>query len=353
MKIKPKKIVRDLARHFVLQEGRYKQLRLDKNENCAGWSQRVIKDMLRKIPRHFLSAYPEPFTLYAKIAKWHGIETDRLLVTAGSEMAIRYLFEAYLEEGDEIVLLAPSFAMFEVYARLCGAKIVSVPFDRSFRVYTEDILSRISRRTKVVAIANPNNPTGTVIASEDLVRIVEKAAKCSALVLIDEAYFYFYGRTMVDYSGTFDNLVVTRTFSKAYGAATIRLGYGIGHPEVVTAMRTLQPIDHVNGFAVLVGEYLIEHHELIAGYVHQVDNGKAFLLKALHRMGLAVVNGFGNFVLVDLGNGKDEIVARLAAKGILLGTNLRFPFRSNHVRITVGPPAEMRRFVRALAMAMP
>jgi histidinol-phosphate aminotransferase len=337
----------------MLQEGRYGQLRLDKNENCAGWSQRLIKDILGGIRPDFLSVYPEPITLYDKISKWHGIENDRLLLTTGSEMAIRYLFEADLEDGDEIVLLDPSFAMFDVYARLCGAKVVPVTFNRDLRISTEDILSHISRRTKIVAIANPNNPTGTVIPNDDLVRIVEKAAKCNVLALIDEAYFHFYGRTMVNYIGAFDNLVVTRTFSKACGAASVRLGYAIGHPEVIAAMNKLQPIDHVNGFAVLVGEYLIEHHELIAGYVRQVENGKALLLKELRKMGLATVNGFGNFVLVDFGIRKDEIVSRLAGKGILLGTHLKFPFRrSNYVRVTVGPPNQMKRFSRALLEAM-
>lgn len=352
MRIKPKKAVRHLIRYPVPQEGRYEKLRLDKNENCAGWSQRVMRDMLGSMSRHFLSAYPEPFTLYDKIAKSHGIESDRLIVTAGSEMAIRYLFEAYLDPGDEVVLLAPSFAMFEVYAQLCGAKVVLVHFNRAFRVMPSDILSRISRRTKIVAIANPNNPTGTVIAEEDLLRIVEKAATCNALVLVDEAYFHFYGRTMVNYTGAFNNLFVTRTFSKAYGVAAVRLGYGIGHPEVVASMRKLQPIDHVNGFAVLVGAYLIEHQDLISDYVRQVEKGKAFLLAELRAMGLPVVTGFGNFVLVDLGSRKEAVVSRLEARGILLGTKLRLPFRSSHVRITLGPPREMQRFCRALSLAL-
>lgn len=352
MVIRPRKSVRDVVRWPVSQAERLDKLRLDKNENCAGWPTRVMDGMLAGLSRHFLTAYPEPHTLYEKIAKWHGITTDRLMVTAGSEMAIRYLFEAYLEPGDELVSLEPSFAMFEVYAQLCGAKFVPVRFDRSFRVSADDILKAITSRTKIVAIANPNNPTGTVIPERDLIAIVKKAAKHGALALVDEAYFHFYGRTMLHHTGLFDNLVVTRTFSKACGAASVRLGYAVGHPEVIRTMAKLQPIDHVSGFAVLVGRYLIDHDRLIADYVKEVERGKAYLLKELPKLGLPCIGGYGNFVLIDLGARKDEVAARLKAGGVLVGANLRLPSWSRHIRAAVGPPALMRRFVRALGAAL-
>lgn len=352
MVIRPRKSVRDVVRWPVSQAERLDKLRLDKNENCAGWPKRVMDGMLAGVSRHFLTAYPEPYTLYEKIAKWHGITTDRLMVTAGSEMAIRYLFEAYLEPGDELVSLEPSFAMFDVYAQLCGAKFVPVRFDRSFRVAPDDILKRITGRTKIVAIANPNNPTGTVIPERDLIAIVKKAAKHGALALVDEAYFHFYGRTMLHHTGAFDNLVVTRTFSKACGAASVRLGYAVGHPDVIRTMAKLQPIDHVSGFAVLVGTYLIDHEHLIAGYVREVGKGKAYLLKELPKLGLPCIGGHGNFILIDLGARKDEVAARLKASGVLVGANLRLPSWSRHIRAAVGPPALMRRFVRALAGAL-
>lgn len=350
--IRPKKTVQEVVRWSVSQADRLDLLRLDKNENCEGWPALMMDGMLADMSRHFLAAYPEPYMLYKKIAKWHGITVDRLLVTAGSEMAIRYLFEAYLEPGDELLSLEPSFAMFEVYAQLCGAKFVPVPFDRSFRISPGDILSRVSRRTKIVAIANPNNPTGTVISERDLVAIVKKAAKHDALVLVDEAYFHFYGRTMLSHVGVLDNLVVTRTFSKACGAASVRLGYAVGPPEVIKTISKLQPIDHVSGFAVLVGCYLIDHDHLILDYVRKVEKGKTYLLRELPKLGLACNGGHGNFILIDLGSRKDEIVARLKARGVLVGVNLRLPPWSCHIRAAVGPPALMRRFVRALAESM-
>lgn len=349
---RPRKTVQEVVRWPVSQADRFDLLRLDKNENCAGWPVKVMDGMLAGMSRHFLTAYPEPYTLYEKIVKWHGITVDRLLVTAGSEMAIRYLFEAYLEPGNELLSLEPSFAMFEVYAQLCGATFVPVPFDRSFRVSSGDILDRVGRRTKIVAIANPNNPTGTVIHERDLVAIAKKAAKHNALVLVDEAYFHFYGRTMLNHVGVLDNLVVTRTFSKACGAASVRLGYAVGHPEVIKTIAKLQPIDHVSGFAVLVGRYLIEHDHLIHDYVRQVEKGKAHLLRELPKLGLTCIGGHGNFILIDLGSRKEEIAAKLKARGVLVGAALRLPAWSHHIRVTIGPPVLMRRFVRAMAESM-
>ena len=348
MKVLPRQQVERLVRTTVSQADRYGILRLDKNERCTGYPTRVIQAMLRGLSGHHLAAYPEPRPLYEKIAKRHGVGINELAVTAGSELAIRYLFEAFLEPGDEVVLLNPSFAMFEVYALLYGARVVNVDFNRQWQVDPDDILCCITARTKLIALANPNNPTGTVLDDKILLAVLQQAVRHGALVLVDEAYYHFYKRTMLGYLSRFDNLVVTRTFSKACGAAGVRLGYAVGHPRVIAALNKVQPIDHVSVFAVKVGQFLMDHEELIEDYVRQVKVGQRYLLRALEALGLPAIGSHANFVLVDLGRRKETIVRALRDRHIHVGATLRLPFSSTFVRVTAGPTSAMRRFVTAL-----
>lgn len=347
--IYPRTSVRKVVRYPVPQQKRYDKLRLDKNENCAGVPPELFRKILRGVNRHFLAAYPEPYTLYNRLAGIHGVGVEQLLVTPGSEMAIRYVFETYLEPGDAVVALNPSFAMFEVYARLCGAEVHNIDFDNNLLVSPDEVERCIAGRVKIIAIANPNNPTGTVIEEKGLLRIIRKAGAHGALVMIDEAYYEFYGRTMLDHLGRHPNLIVTRTFSKALGAAGLRLGYAIGHQRVIRAVSTLQPIDHVNAFAVLVGNYLLDHPAVTREYVARVNDGRAFLVDQLADLGLPVVAGHGNFVLADVGRRRARVVEALRERGVLVGAHLRLPFRANYIRITLGPVPEMKRFVREFA----
>src|SRR5207249_2399044 len=143
-----------------------------------------------------------------------------------------------------------SFAMFDVYARIIGADIQVVDYDEDFYISPNSVIERITPAMKMVAIANPNNPTGTIFAETDLEKILQAAAENLTIVLLDEAYFYFYPKTMLGRHLEFPNLVVTRTFSKACGIAGVRLGYAVGAPWIISQVMKLQPIDHVSNFAV-------------------------------------------------------------------------------------------------------
>ena len=347
--IQSRRALQDVYRYPVPQAGRYGKLRLDKNESPVGFPAHVIAEMIEGVSPEFLAAYPEPYTLYRKIAQWNGVEVENVLLASGSEMAIRYLFEAFLTPGDQRLILNPSFAMFEVYGKICGARVVTQDYDRRFRISIPSLLDRIGKRTKIVAIANPNNPTGTVIRQPDLLRIVRKAAKGGALVLVDEAYFFFYNETMLPHCRELENLVVTRTFSKACGLAGLRLGYAVASPAVIKEMMKLQPIDHANCFALKLAEWLIDHEEVLWAHVKEVAEGKAFLVRELRKLGVKVVDGAANFVLFDAGKKKDEIVDRLQQQDILVAAHLRLLFHASHVRVAVGPVSQMSRFIEVLA----
>jgi histidinol-phosphate aminotransferase len=324
---------------------------LDINENIAGWPEPVIRDVLSTITPGDLAAYPETHTLYASIARRHAVTAAHVLVANGSELVIRYVFEAFLGPDTELLILDPSFAMFEVYGRLYGADIVKVPFGPRLDTSVEAVLGRLSSRTRLVAIANPNNPTGTVFSTADLAAITRRAAAIDCLVLVDEAYFYFHSETMAPLVEEFDNLIVTRTFSKAFGLAGVRIGYALGAPAVMEIVQKLQPIDHASVFAVKLGQYAIEHEELAWDYARAVAEGKAHLVAALRALDLVVVDSHANFILVDLGGDRERVIRELQDR-VLLGTTVRLPFPNEYIKITVGPVGEMERLVSALRPAL-
>lgn len=330
------------------QAGRYGQLRLDKNEHTEGWSKKRVQQMMAGVTGEFLAAYPEPGRLYEAIAHLHRLKVENVLVTAGSEMAIRYVFETYLSSGQEVVFLEPSFAMFDVYASICGARRTKILCGTDLRFSVNDLLAHISAQTKVVAIANPNNPTGTVIAPADIRRIAQRAASKGSLLLVDEAYYEFYGRTALDCFARFDNLIVTRTFSKAYGLAAVRLGYALAHPSVINQVRKLQPIDHTNSFAIKCGLHLLSHPAEVHSYVAKVKKGRFYLAKAVRGLGLRTFPSHGNFLVMDLRNFRVPFIEEARKRHILVPETVRLPFESNYLRVTIGTPSQMRQMVAVL-----
>jgi histidinol-phosphate aminotransferase len=345
--IRPQPRVANLIREQTPKIGRQSKLRLDINENVVGWPETIVRDLLAAITPGDLSSYPETDALYTAIARHHGLTPGHVLVANGSELAIRYVFETFLGPGAELLILDPSFAMFEVYGRLNGADVVKLPFDAGLRVSVEAVLERLNPKTQVVAIANPNNPTGTAFGTADLITIVRRAAAVNSLVLVDEAYFYFYRETMAPLVAQLDNLIVTRTFSKAFGLAGVRIGYALGAPAVIEAVQKVQPIDHVSMFAAKLGEYAIAHEELAWDYATEVAAGKAYLVGALRALDVAVVDSHANFVLADFGADRDRVL-RDTRDRVLLGRTVRLPFANQYVKITAGPIREMERLIDTL-----
>src|ERR1700689_5459331 len=216
--IRPRDAVRTLPSYHPPLAGR-NGLRLDFNENTVGCSPRVLA-RLRQLGAEELARYPEREAVEAKVAEMLGVAASELLLTNGVDEAIHLLCETYLEPGDEALIVVPTYSMYRIYMMSAGAQVISVPAGANFAFPVAEVCGRLSPRTRLIAIANPNNPTGSVAPPEDLWRIAGSAP--NAAVLIDEAYFEFYGQTMLSAREQFPNLFVARTFSKAYGLAGLR-----------------------------------------------------------------------------------------------------------------------------------
>src|SRR3981081_1054916 len=195
-------------------------LRLDFNESTIGCSPRVLAK-LRALDAESLARYPEREPVEAEVAHFLGLDAAQVLLTNGVDEAIHLLCSTYLESGDEAIIVVPTFAMYSIFAGIEGARAVEIRAEDNFAFPLKDLLSRLNPRTRLIAVANPNNPTGAAVPGDVLLQIAQAAPQ--AAVLVDEAYFEFHGETVIDQAGKVSNLFVARTFSKAYGLAGVGL----------------------------------------------------------------------------------------------------------------------------------
>ncbi|MBI4833585.1 MAG: histidinol-phosphate aminotransferase family protein [Planctomycetes bacterium] len=350
--IRPKKQIEQLYRAPVPTESRLGKLRLEKHERVIGYNKLIVKKMLSLFTPEFISTYPEYHNLISKLARQLKVNPKNIIISAGSDGVIKLIFDVYVNKGDGALLLNPSFAMYEVYAKMQGAKIITVDFKPDLTVSIDEILKKINRGIKVIAIANPNNPTGTVIAEYDLLRIIKKAKANNALVLIDEAYYYFYNKSMIDHIKRFDNLIVTRTFSKAGGLAAARIGFGVAHPHIVSNLKKGQCIFEISGLAVRLAEFIVDNDSLVWNYVKDADIGKQYLIRKVKSIGFALRDTYSNFILIDCGGETGEIVNKLAHKGIIVASGLKIPGFENYIRVTTGPKKVMKLFLSKFKLAI-
>lgn len=318
-------------------------LRLDFNENTVGCSPRVL-ECLRQLDPEQLARYPEREPVESAVGEFLDVTPDEILLTNGVDEGIHLLCEAYLEPGDEALIVVPTFSMYKIYAAATGARVIEIPAAKEFRFPTEAVLARITPRTRLIAVANPNNPTGTVAPQEDLLQIARSAP--DAAVLIDEAYFEFYGRTLLGRWRESPNLFIARTFSKAYGLAGLRIGVLLGDPEQIRMVRLVSSPYNVNGVALACLPDALADQEFIRQYVSEVLAGRARLEETLMANAIPFWPSEANFVLMRLGS--PQFVQKMRQRGILVRDRSSDHGCEGCVRITLGPRAHTDRLLTAL-----
>jgi histidinol-phosphate aminotransferase len=334
-----------MAAYVPPTANRVGKLRLDFNENTVGCSPRVAKALERLATREFLSTYPEYQEARRKIGKFFGLGPGQLLFSDGTDEAIHLLCSTYVEPGDEVVMPWPAFPMFRFYTQVAGG----VPRRISYRLPglefpLEELLGAITPQTRLVLVANPNNPTGGMVGLEQIETILKRAEH--AAVLIDEAYFEFCGLTALDLVPQYPNLFVSRTFSKAFGLAGLRVGCLLSQAENITSVHKGQSPYSVNSLGVLCASEAIEDKEYVRGYVRDVLEAREILLSGLRELGVSYYPTQANFVLVDFGGRADEVCQRLRERGILVRD--RSGELAGTVRITVGTKSQVGQLLTAL-----
>ena len=320
-------------------------LRLDFNESAIGCSPRVLA-RLRSLDAEALARYPEREPVEAEVAGFFGLDASQVLITNGVDEAIHLLCSTYLEAGDEAIIVVPTFAMYAIFAQAEGARVVQVHSGENFSFPLDDLLSRINSRTRLIALANPNNPTGTAVPCDILLRVARAAPQ--AAVLVDEAYFEFYGETILHQMARPANLFVARTFSKAYGLAGLRIGILAGDLDQVAMVRRVASPYNVNAVALAALPEALRDQEYVEHYVSEVLRGRELLQRELQKLGLRYWPSRANFVLVRVGSAHEEFVQALRTRGILVRDRHTDPACEGCVRLTVGSLEHTQTLIVAL-----
>ena len=289
---------------------------LDKNENIDPELARLTTKILHSLPAHAAFAYPEPAALYHKLGASVGLGAEHMLLSAGSDGSIRAAFEAYVEPGDVIIHPNPTFTMYSVYCQIYGAKAVTLDYRASADgpiLDVEDVIRAIrTAAAKLVCLANPDSPTGTVFSPSDLRAIVEAAGEAGSVMLVDEAYYPFYEETALPWVRDYGHLIVTRSTGKAWGIAGLRIGYAVAAPEIATILHKVRAMYETSTVAMTLFERLLDHEDAMRASVSRILDGKAVFLEAMEAFGFKTLHNHGNFCHVAFGEQAPAIHAALA-----------------------------------------
>ncbi|MCU1343517.1 MAG: Histidinol-phosphate transaminase [Candidatus Acidoferrum typicum] len=347
-KIPVRRAVLALAPYNAPEEGRARKLRLDFNENTVGCSPAVLRALSRMTAQQ-MAIYPEYQATTKRLARFFGVRPEEIHLTNGIDDALHLIADTFINSGDRVLIAEPTFDMYRFFSELAGARITTLRYDDEMKFPVADVLDELRRsssaKPRVLFIANPNNPTGTLVQPKDLRRILRAASQ--TLVLVDEAYFDFSGFTILPWIRQYSNLLVARTFSKAAGLAALRLGCLFAKPEILSAMRRACSPYPVNTAALVAAEASIRDARFLRNYKREVLQSRALLEKGLKRLGARIYPSEANFVLADFGPRAHRLVLALERKGILVRERKDFP-RAGFMRISAGTRDDTRRLLRAI-----
>ena len=338
--------VKNLNRIFD-QNSREGYLRVDLNENPAGLPMDFIKEVLDSVDQEMISKYPETEEFQKKLAEFIGVEPNQICLTNGSAEAIRHIIEAFTRPGGKIVSVSPSYAMYEVYANMYGRVHVPVAYKDEFKVDVQDIIDAIDDDVDLVVVLNPNNPIGDVHTTEEVARIIEKAKEHEATVLLDEAYFYFYPNTVINFALENDHVFLVRTFSKLFSLAGCRLGYCVGKADGIELVQKLCTPHNVNAFGIKFAQAIIEKEGMIDELVKGQLEGKQYLVDTLRANGYNVNALEGNFVFIETKTDAGKLTKKLKENKVLV-KHYKNPPYNKLIRVSTGTKDVMQKFIDVL-----
>jgi histidinol-phosphate aminotransferase len=325
-------------------EGRSDKLRLDFNENTSGCSP-AVRRALAKLTAKQLAMYPEYHAPTRRIARYFGVRPEELLLTNGGDDALRVFFDTFVEPCTSILICEPTFPMYRYYAEIYGARISVLRYGNEMEFPLESVISALRKKPRVLFIANPNNPTGTLL-QEKALRSILKAATHTALVM-DEAYGEFSGFSAMPWIRKNPQLFVAKTFSKVAGLAALRLGAVIACEESLALVRRAMPPFPVNLAALVATEAAIADRATAKRYVNAVKSLRSWLAVQLEDLGVKAYPSAGNFLLANFGPSGPALFKKLEKQGILLRERSK-DIGPGFVRITIGTQAEMVRLLKTI-----
>ncbi len=328
--IKPKSLIENVIRIQEKEASRFFKVRLDRNERTHPFSDEFIRCVKDRISGELLMVYPDLDAIYEKFANLLGLQTLNIIFNNGSDLSIKAIFETYISEGDKLLMHRPGYAMFPIYANMFGASVIYQDFDIDLAFDYEEYIDKIDSSFRMAVLENPNGFIGVAPPAEVLLNFIKKCETTGTIALIDEAYYYFHNVTAADHLASFENLIVIRTFSKAFGLAGMRSGYTLSCQENIQNIFRVKPMYEFNSAAIIAIDTLLDMSEEFYSYVRETKDDLQYLKDGLADLNIVVSNSVANFVAARFGEffSGEILTERLYEKGVLL----RRPFREEHLR---------------------
>ena len=342
-----------LAEKYVagmsLFKSRLAKIKLSANESALGPSPKAKREYI-KVSKSF-ARYPDSDGTFLRqtLSKKFKLDKNRIILGAGSDQIFELICKSYLKKGDEVIVPKYSFIIYRIYSKMNGAKVVYSK-ENNFTVSVKDILKKVTRKTKVIFLANPNNPTGTYVAKKDLI-FLRKKLRSNILLVVDDAYFEYVKQK--DYASALKlfsnlkNVVTTRTFSKIYGLAGLRVGWGYASKEIIDTLNKIKPPFNVNRAALFAASAAVKDSSWLNKEIKHVNNWNKKMFNEFKKMKIDTNKSFSNFLLVNFNKVKiksSRVFKLLAMAGILVRKMDVYGIK-NSLRITIGKSEENRKLI--------
>jgi histidinol-phosphate aminotransferase len=332
------------------------KVKLSANESALGPSPKAIKEYL-KLSKNF-KRYPDSdgINLRKSLAKKFKLDLNKIILGSGSDQILELICKAFLKKGDDVIVPKFSFLIYRLYSRINGANVL-YSNEKNFTVSVEDILKKVTKKTKIVFIANPNNPTGTYISKKKLL-LLRKKLRSNILLVIDDAYFEYvqqknYSSGLKLFSN-FRNVIVTRTFSKIYGLAGLRVGWGYGSKEIINSLNLIKPPFNINSPALSAAEAAIKDNAWLNKEIKHVNKWNNKFYEEFKKLNIDTNKSFTNFLLINFNKIKknsNKIFKLLANAGILVRKMNSYGIK-NSLRVTIGKSNENKALMLKLKKAI-
>lgn len=299
-------------------ETRLNKLRLDKNERANDHQKVLLNKIKKSITSNLISAYPEFFNLYSKLSKKIKVKKKNIILTSGSDQGLKNCFEIFYKKKSHVITLDPTFAMIDIYCQVFRTQQIKIGYNEKLKLDVEKLIHSITGKTSLIIIANPNSPTGTILNIKDIKRIILKAKKKGAVVVIDEAYFEFSKYNCLNLIKANKNLIIIRTFSKMFGLAGLRLGYVVSDVKNIKKFKAIKPMYEANSIAVKAAEISLDNNKIFKKYFKDLRIGEKYAIDFCKKNKIKFIKTYANFFHIDLGLLKKKIIYNLKKNKILV-----------------------------------
>ena len=308
----------NIYRLSTSSNSRLDQIRLDKNERADAHLSFFFNKLKDNITSDLISAYPEFDKIYKKLSKKLKVNANNIVFTAGSDQAIKNTFELFYKKNKEVITIDPTFAMVDIYCKIFRTKQIKIGYDNNLKLRLKDIYGAINKNTSLIILANPNSPTGTVITKRDLIKIIKKAAKYNAKVLLDEAYHEFSTYNFSSKIKDYKNLIIIRTFSKIFGLAGLRAGYVLSNKEIIKKYFAIKPMYEINSIAVKALKLILNNQKFINVYLKEMKEGEEYAKIFCKKNNFKFIKCHANFFHIYFNHDPKKIQNYLLKKKILI-----------------------------------